>query len=571
MLEGDACVPIPTMPTTCGPGTKLEDNTCIVDRSAPGPVTGLRATVNGSAIDLAWTAGTDAVSTLLVRTVAGAYDEPAPGVTYTAGMTLPGGSTVVSAGAATTASDAITAPGRYSYLTWAQNASGNYGFARESSVVAPLPAQMGAVTLDIAATTATVTTQPANVALAVTNLAFDADTGEATFDLGATNQTAGHLFNLKAIVRSQSVGAIATPSGHADNGDAFITLGQGARLPALVSTQTVTLSGIGATDTVTLDLQLVESGLAIVGGNGVDTAGGPAFSADLPETSGNRNQASYTGGFPSASGRYFYLTTRWHPTLFRVDTASGAVASVSPFAGGNAGCTVFGPDGYAYSSYQLVTHRSRDGYGLGIAKIDPISLTVVAKAELTAGQASIAKGCAMHGDRLAVTYGEDVYFVDLAAMEFIDVDPTTAMQIDPVEVGATETLRALVFSPAGTTLYASATKGDPAIYAIDASTYAVSTYHTATSPYAKSLTIDAAGTLWWAGDDGLYSFDGTTESQVASPTHEITNLIALDGTKALVAGNAASFVIDLTDGTVSREGTLDNNRLGHSGVLFATP
>lgn len=570
VLENGTCV-VSSTPPTCGPGTKLENNTCVVDRSAPGPVTGLAATVSGSNINLSWTAGESSTGTLIVRTTAGAYDAPAPGVTYTAGMTLPGGSTVVSVGNATTASDAFTTPGRYSYVAWSQNASGNYGFGREASAVATIPAQNGVITLDVPNATATVTTQPALVALAAANFAFNSGTGTVTFDLSATNNTAGHLFNIKAIVRSVSAGTVTNQTGTLANGDKFVTIGFAATVPGIAQTKTITMSGVTATDVITMNVELVESGLGIVGNNVVDQLGGAAIPGDLPETSGNQNSSVYTDGFPSASGRYFYVTTRWHPVLFRIDTSDGSVTSVSPFVSGSASCVAFGADGFAYMSFQLGSHRRRNGYGLAIAKIDPISLTVVARREISAGNGSIGKGCAVAGNRFAATYGGQVYFADTATMAFVDADPGTAMTIDPVDSGAADTLRELVFAPNGATLYATASKNDLAIYAINPTTFAVSTYHTATTSHVRGLTVDGAGKLWWISDTGLSSFDGTTQATVPQGT-AMTALLGFVGSKAMVTtSNGQALLVDTATGDTSAAGTISMDHLGHRGFLFATP
>lgn len=571
VLENGACVPA-AAPTTCGPGTTLDNNVCVVDRTAPGPVTGLAAAVAGSNINLSWTAGASSTGTLVVRTVAGAYDRPLPGVVYMVGMTLPGGSTVVGVGNATTATDAFTVPGRYSYIAWSQNESGNYGFGREVSTVAAIPAQTGVLTLDVAANTATVTTQPSHISLALANFAFDGGTGTATVELTATNNTAGHLFNLKAIVRDVSVGTLSDPSGTAPDGDPFVALGFAARLPGGTGENTLTLTGIGATDTITLDVELVESGLAIAGGNIIDALGGTAVPAELPETDGNREPAKYTDGIPSASGRYFYVTTRWHPTLFRIDTSDGSIDSVTPFPSGNASCVELGADGYAYMAFQLGTHRSRNGYALGIAKVDPISLTVLATNELAGGNDSIAKGCAVQGATFAASYGPFVVLANADTLAFIDADPTSANVIDGVDTLAADTIRSLVFAPSGGTLYATADKTDLSIYAVNTSTFVASTYHAATTNRVTSLTVDAAGTLWWVSGSGLTSFDGVTETTVPQGV-VMTSLIGIVGTKALVTSNDTntSFTVDVTTGDQTSTGALDSNRLGHRAVFFPTP
>jgi ligand-binding sensor domain-containing protein len=87
------------------------------------------------------------------------------------------------------------------------------------------------------------------------------------------------------------------------------------------------------------------------------------------------------------------------------------------------------------------------------------------------------------------------------------------------------------------------------------------------------LTIDAAGVLWWGQQSGLFSFDGTTETQVPNFTDEVDALGPRYGNKIAVAQREGglSMVVDVTDGTVTRQGDVNNNRLGHSYIAFPTP
>jgi hypothetical protein len=557
--------------TTCGPGTVLQGDECIADASAPGPVTGLAATASATGVGLSWTAGTSSSETLVARLVAGAYDTPDPSATYTPGQTLPGGATVVAVGAATSATDAATTPGRYSYLVWSRNAAGRYGFPRAVSTTVSPAQQEGFVSVDVGGGTATVQS-PDNIALGVTNVVFDEAGGTVTFDLSVTQNTAGHLFNLKTIFEAVSVGTLANPTGTVE-GEAFVTFALGAVPPGIELTRSVAISGVTATDVVAMQLRMVESPLGIAGTNAIDVDGGPALPMQLPLLRGhNNNDSTFVTGSFDASGRYFYGVTRWSPAVYRLDTATGDVTGIlpAPIPSGSGSCLFIGSDGFAYFVGGMYVHRYSSASGFVIAKIDPVTMTTLAAKTLTPPLADVVHGCALHGSRLAIGFGSSVYLADTDAMTFIDADATTPDSIDPVAVTATSPVQQLVFSPDGATLYASERKTS-VIYAVDPAAFTTTTYHTATGT-VYGLTIDAAGVLWWGQQSGLFSFDGTTETQVPNFTDEVDAIGPRYGNKIAVAQREGglSMVVDVTDGTVTRQGDVNNNRLGHSYIAFPT-
>lgn len=589
MDENGECVATPVTPTTCGPGTVLQSDVCVVDTTAPPPVTGFAATVSGSNINLSWTAGTGVTSTLVARVPSGKYDAPATGVTYTVGMTLPGGSPVVAVGAGTTATDAITTPGRYTYLAFPQNASGNYGFGREASAVS-LPAQTGVIAVDVAAGTVTVMTQPANLALAAADFAFDGGTGTLTFTLGATNNTAGHLFNVKAEVTSITGGTtpVVSETGTTAGGKPFVSLGFAALLPTEDTARTVTLTGIGATDTLTINVTLFESAMAVQGTDIIDLAGGPSVAPEIPSihTPSNSVSPAFSGAAFSPSARYVYAITRYDTSFSRIDTTSGDVtslAAVSEF--GHGACEVTSDDGFVYVLYGLGRHRygfgGQGGNGastrIAVAKIDPGSLVTVAVARLDPENDLNVRACALAGTKLIATYGPSAYVLDTTTMKFIDTDATTADVIDPITVGVNE-IRELAVSSDGTTVY-TANRNGPDIYSINTSTYAAALYHTATAAtnQVSSLTF-AGGKLWWSGgnwnggDAGLFSFDGTTEASVPNVTARVPAFGYIRGGTAAVTTVNGPGIIDLATGDMTWTGTFTQGfRAGHRLFVAPTP
>jgi hypothetical protein len=568
-LQGGMCVANPPLPPTiCGPGTVLQGATCVIDPTAPGPVAGLAATVNGSNIDLAWTAGAGASGTLIARLVAGAEDAPAPHTPYAVGQTLPGGATVVAVGSATTASLPFTTAGRYTYMAWPINASGNYGFGREVSIVVGSTTRTGTLSVDVANTTGTVTAQPAGFPLAVTNVAYDSGTGTLALELAATNETAGHFFNTKAVITSTSTGTVDNPDGQRGS-HPFVQLGFAAQLPTVVASRTIQISGVGATDTVTIELEIVESGLGITGVAAVDLDGGFGSPLDLPQLVGNKNDAIVTSVQFSPSGRYAYLTNRWTTALFRIDTASGDVTAIQPATGlGHGDCLYVGADGFAYAVYGLGTHFRRSTDRLAVAKIDLSSLTTVATTTLNTMSSGRLRTCAHTANRLAIPFGQAVYLFDPTAMAFVDTDSSSAMAIDPITPSSSP--RGLAYAPGGGTLYYVGFSAND-IHAIDTTTYVDTTYHAA-SDTVHAVTVDAAGNVWWGQSNGLYSFDGVTETQVPNYNDNVYSIARVGTTDALVGTTGSTAVLSLADGSVTRQGSFSGfEHMGHAFAAFEIP
>ena len=572
-LQNGMCVGMP--PTTCGPGTTLQNGACVVDTNAPPPVGGLTASLSGTTVTLSWTASNNAAGYVVARLVAGAYDAPAALTSYTTGQTLPGGATVVAAGSATTASDTIATPGRYAYMVWPVTASLLYGLPREAAIMAPLPAQTATVTIDVANAAATVAAQPANVTLAAANVAYDSAAGTVSFDLTATQGSAGPLYNLKAIVAAPSVGTVANPSGTADSGDPFVELAAGAVLPATPATATISITGVAATDTVTLPLTIVESSIGLAGASVVDLAGGGGNYLQLPELRGRGESASlFTDGMFDPIGRYFYGVNRWTTGLFRVDLATGDVTAVQPVVAGSGEgmCLVPGGDGYAYAAWGLDAHRHGNATGIVFARIDLATMTAVAVSprQAPAAQAQ-AHGCALHGTTLAMGFGGAVYLADTGTMKFTDADPSTADVIDPIAMADASDVQRLVFSADGATLYVSLRQSST-IDSVDLATSTASTYHQATDR-VLGFDLDAAGTLWYGvAAGGLFSFDGTTETQVPGLTTVVMALGPWSGTKVTLLGKTGEVqTVDTADGTITRAGAVNSDRLGHAFATYLTP
>ncbi|MGE0869733.1 MAG: hypothetical protein AB7P03_14305 [Kofleriaceae bacterium] len=570
MLVDGVCVANPG--STCGPGTVEQSGACVVDTTAPDPVTGLAAVVNGTNVDLAWTAGTNSTTTLVVRLSSGGLETPVLGTNYAVGDMLPGGGTVVAVGALTNATVSAATPGRYTYMAWSRNASGKYGFGREVTVVTAIPPQTGSISIDVAATTGTVTAQPANIALAVSNVAFNA--GTLTFDLAATNNTAGAFYNTKAVVKTLSVGAV-TQSGETDAGDSFLTFGLGAQLGGASWTRSVEITGVAATDTVTFDVELLESGFGVLGNDVFDGAGGDSQSFEYPSIRGSSGaETTFTTGFIAASGRYFYGLTRWSTGFYRLDSSDGDLSGVSPFPGNATGlCAFVGPDQFAYAIYGLGSHRGRSHNGIAIVRFDAATMTPVATATVFPQDTGAARTCTMNGTKVAISYGTQLFLADAATMQFIDADTATPDEIDPVDVGSVQTIRSLAFSLDGATVYAATNKSNMNIYAIDVATLTASTYHTASGgSRVDSLTIGSDGKLWWGGSDGLYSFDGSTQAKVPNYVDDVEAIGAVTGTKIMFMDGNATHTIDITDGSITRSGALvGGNRSGHRFTFFSTP
>lgn len=555
---------VPDGAASCGPGTVLTGNQCVIDASAPGAVTGLAAAVNGSNVDLSWTAGSNSAGTLVVRLNSGAADAPVQGHTYAVGDMLPGGSKVIAAGAGTTVSDAAAVPGRYSYMAWSINAAGTFGFGREVAAVNPLPAQTGAISVNVAGTAATVTTQPANIALAAANVTYNgSDT--ATVDVTITNNTAGPIFQPRIIATAPSVGVFASATGSTTTDDPFYEVANGCVLPGQSKTTTLTISGVASTDVITASLQVADVGMIIAGTNGLGGAGGGGgFEIDLPKLHNEYSDSTViVAGMFSPSGRYYYALSRWSTALSRIDTSSGDVTQVhtAPSGANASGTGIYiGADGFAYIANQYGRHHGDTANSIGVARVDLGSMTPITDTRIfppAPGQSAVS---AYRGHRMAIAYGSFVYFFDTDTMAFVDTDAVTA-DVQGVDLDGAQ-VRRLAFSPDGTVLYTN-DKATNDIKKVDA-TFAVSLHHTATST-PLFLHVDPANVMWWGSTSGLTSYNGAAETKVPVYGGEVRTLVELGATSATVIGAGELLTLDLTTGDVTRVTTLPvDSRLGHT-------
>ena len=267
-----------------------------------------------------------------------------------------------------------------------------------------------------------------------------------------------------------------------------------------------------------------------------------------------------TGTF-SPSGRYYYGLTRWSTSIFRIDTSSGDVTGVTPVAAGTAAgtCIYTGADGFAYAGFQLGSHRQNAGNGIAVSRIDLASMTALATTSLYGETNEEASSCAYRGQRLALGYGRGAYFFNTTTMAFEDTVPGTTV-IDGVVL--TNRARTLAFNQAGTILYAAGGR-EPLIQKVDAA-FAVTTYHTATAGRVYTLTTDAADVLWFGADTGLFSFDGTTETQVPALTTRVGAIAEITGTTAKVVGTGEIYTIDVTTGAQTSNSSLPTtDKIGH--------
>ncbi|MCX5747263.1 MAG: hypothetical protein NT062_32745 [Proteobacteria bacterium] len=559
---------IATTPTTCGPGTVLAGDHCVVDQTAPSPVTGLTAAVSGTNVNLTWTAGAGSTGSLVVRLDAGETDDPAYGKTYAVGDTLANGGKVIAVGAATTFADAFTVPGRYSYRVYSINATGNYGTGREAATITTIPTQAATLALALTAGTATVSTQPANLAVAAANLVFTTD--HANVDVTITNNTAGPLYSPRIVVKSLSVGTLAGASTNAA-GDDYVLATIGALLPGASRTVSIQIDGVLVTDTINASIELEESGLASFGSNVGASKGGGSVSVRLPTVRGNNNDDTVlTDSAFAPSGRYLYGITKWTTGVSRIDTATGDATTIAAFESPAAAgmCMRVGADNVATIAFGLGSHRQgSSGTGLGVARIDLTAMTVLQTASLDYPTTARSQSCAFSADgsRVALSAGSDVYLFDVTTMTFVDTVPATAADIDPVDSGLGN-LHQLAFDAAGTSIYAidknsTIVKIDPA--------FAVTNHHTVASS-TPVWSLQFVGTkLWWAASNGVFSFDGTTEVKVPVVT-SAHNILSISGTTAKITTNNGVFeTIDLTTGAASEISTIDNtSRMGHRGAVM---
>jgi hypothetical protein len=227
---------------------------------------------------------------------------PQDGSEYRAGEQL-GSGEVIYVGAAPSTQLPARGPGVWLYGVWPFDSAGNYGAVRYAAHHVPLPDQ--AATFSITAATGEVTLSEAPpLATVSATAAFDA--GTLTVRITATNPSNGPIYGLKLVVAGTSHGAVANASGTIGVLP-YISLGRPALPTGAQAEFTVVLTGVMASDLVTLRVRLSRAPVATVlrwGGND-EFGAGTVFDSSTGDLLGAlpRNALATGLNLGTASGR----------------------------------------------------------------------------------------------------------------------------------------------------------------------------------------------------------------------------------------------------------------------------
>ncbi len=424
----------------------------VIDRFGPSPVTGLTTAFAGVELEVRWTAptATGFVDAVVVETedVTGAV--PEAGMTYAVGDVI-GTGTVVYAGTGDRVVLDAPAAGGHAFLVWARYDTGEYSEARATAALVN-PTQTAQLSIDVQAETGSVTTEAANVTLAVSNINRQGQ--DLSFDLTATSGYTGVVWNPKAVVTSIANGTFVGDGVLASGphmGVAYRELGaawvNGAAVTRTMDIQT-------ASGTLTLDLAIdtapgvyaaqCSSALGDDGGVLIDRTTGAARSA-LPRAPTGVDGEGYHGVAIAPDGHHAYAGTI-APAVVRIDLTDGTIADTLSL--GTSGAVVdlrLDPSGQRL--YAVVD----DAGALALVEIEPGAMTEVGRLDLGTGGAAHALELSRDARWAAIATEDAIHVVDLSAWIERDADPADAA-VQPIATPAGFTPTAVQLDAAGRVL-----------------------------------------------------------------------------------------------------------------------
>ncbi len=566
----------------------------------PGPVTNLTATIDDTAIDLAWTNPSDAdlANVMIVLGAAPVTFTPTDGTTYTEGQDLGNGETVLYIGTATSTTQQPTFAGvEYDYAVFAIDAAGQFSSATTTSATRiALGMQTATLSVDLGTQTVTVSEQPVNFTLSATAVYKDPQ-NTLTIDLTVQNDSGRLIFNLKGLTTGINEGSQSGPTFPLVGGQPYTYYGPEALDVGASATRTITLTGItGGTDPVTVNLSFVDAPM-IYGGTRSNL-----YAADSAG-SGERATVSLTGPatgtFPrqaaiSPDGRTIWFGDKKVAQITMVNTttltatASANLSSAGSGAGSIGGLALSGDASHLYVVLDEGTHWHGSVGDMGgtagtpdvsLVELDASDLTETGRVSLYTADASGRAGrdlvLSPDGSKAAVlvssgpvTIGStngvinEVWLVNLTNLSVIDADSATAGD-QPVTLSDTSQLVAHAAWRGSDlyTVYASyqwqAVVGSPAIDVIDTTTFDVTSLSVTDTHGSSAVAIRGDKLYLVRRQDGaipLTVFDLATPSE-STPTVDITDSEVRDilfdptGTRYYLLNRSQIAVMGVTDDT----------------------
>ncbi len=602
-----------------------------VDRFGPVPVENFRASVDADDITLTWTnPAADDFAEVVIAAVPDVTATPVPavGTSLAEGDALSSGGAIVFVGSAETVVLADQPVGNYSYVGWARYNSGEFSDGRAAAAGVLATPAPGQITIDVAALTVTVNTQPAGYTLAGDTVVFDA--GTLTFNLAATSNLPGIHFNTKLAIASLTGGALdngdgTISDGGALNGNPFRYYGPEGLLDQQTASRSLAFSAVAADGTVVLSVDMQNDRAVFMpsweqdsqpNGLGVfDIANAfSIYGGARPPTFDNVTRPSdygaFRGGAITADARFVYFGARNMPRVSKLDLSTmdivagvdialtqeaGAVTDLWMGAVGQRLWALINDGMHSGSSQDLVAdYESRIDRTLPpsntivLVEIDATSLVEVGRVTIGTSTDIRYRGRRMSisadgrwaaiaaGASYAVPSISEMFLVDLTLRELVDADDVT----DGVQSFDVQGLRpsqpAFTLDGSSIVFNNSYEDGCDKIGLIDVATKVVTIhdYDPIGDCDFKAMNFIplADGTVQLVGQyDGLVTFnpaDGTFTTVGTESYYHLWGIRSEDGSRYVGSDYGDMQVITTADGLVERTtNSVTNSLYGHHPLV----
>lgn len=300
-----------------------------VDVSGPAAVGAFTLAMTGSDASLAWTNPVDPdFAGVILAVSSGALAAPVDGTTYEVDGEIASGTRVVFTGSGTSLDEPDLPPGIHRWGVWAYDSLRNYSPIRVAQANVAIPLQRATVAVDVAALSTTIPVPTSTLVLSAGTPTYVAGTMILSVPLTVTNMASRPVHNPKVVVRSVGGGTFSNADAGTVEGDAQRYFGSGLA-PGESASRTLTFSGVAATATVSLDVDVVDSPFTLFPSWGCAFSGGAADAAtgalagplehSVASEGTNGNCSSWMSAVLSADGRFLFAGARQAPRIDRID------------------------------------------------------------------------------------------------------------------------------------------------------------------------------------------------------------------------------------------------------------
>ncbi len=561
----------------------IESSTYDSDTTPPAGVKNLAINVTGTSAMVTWTNPTtaDYLGTMIARISDLADADPDPGTIYQAPSALSSSLQVVQVGTGSQLADVNLTPGPARYAVWTFDDLGNYSaptIVRGDVALGSLATQF---TFQATGSVLTQTITTPHLDLTGTTAALNGTT--LTLSLSVKNLTLASFINPKQEVTSLTGGSFSNSAGNAD-GNPFATLGPNALGPGMTGTKDLTITGVAANSTVTINLLLAQHPSILAtrqnGGNHSralmfsDSATGQLIPFEFAASSLGRNGNPGQIRKPVIIGEHFLDIPTAHGQIERWDMRTQTrVAGVQLDPNRATGpIAILGAvvTGTGHEIVLIKNGKFRNRGSIELIRLDEaLHRTGSLVLDLAGDRGNSFSALSADGKVLAVVGAQEIALVDPESMTQLDADPTTSV-IDTIRIPITDHLRAAEFFGGSTGLLAlskpigQSTSGQVATIHLSTTAAPTVTVSTNFNSRGHALARASDGRIWIAFENFLRVFDPANDSIAATSYPSGTNGVTVANGQLFVVRNDRNNVDQINNaGAVQRTFTFGSQLFAH--------